>query len=265
MTNPQGHSEPREESILYELEDSELQRPALPGAVVVMREEDELIDRLAAELVLHAENCVREFGDFHLALSAGPTFERLYRRLMYDPNYRWLPWRRTHLWLTAEHCVPFDDERCCYRMISEIVGDHADIPQEQFHPIFAQSETVVDDYETQIREALAWREKGQDRLDYVLLTVGPDGRTAGLLPGSSALRDQEHLVGVSGDSMNADRVTLTLPFINAARFIAVLMTGPDQASTVQRLVDDGDALPISGVAPINGELRWYLDGAAASA
>jgi 6-phosphogluconolactonase len=267
MTPPKPKPESRDDAGLYELEETELPRPTLPGEVVVRPTADELIDCLAADLVIHAENCVRQFGDFHLALSGGATFEQFYERLMYDPNYRRIPWRRTHLWFVEEHRVPFDDERSCHRMISETLGDHADIPADQFHPIFVESETADVEYEEQIREALAWREKGQDRLDFVLLTVDEDGATAGLFPHSPVLREQHRLVRRSSASRRAapDAVTLTPPMINAARFIAVLVTGADRAGTLRRLVegrDSSDVMPIKGIAPMNGELKWYLDGPA---
>jgi hypothetical protein len=84
--------------------------PALPGTVVVRESADELVDAVAADLFIHALNCIRTFGDFHLALSGGSTPLPLYRRLMYDPSYRDLPWTRTHLWMVDERRVPFDDE-----------------------------------------------------------------------------------------------------------------------------------------------------------
>jgi 6-phosphogluconolactonase/glucosamine-6-phosphate isomerase/deaminase len=257
----------RRDRSAYDLVEEALPRPALPGDVVAKPTPDELIDTLAAELVRHAENCVRQFGDFHLALSGGAVFDMLYRRLMYDPNYRWLPWRRTHLWFVAERCVPFDDERSFCRMLSEIIGDHADIPPEQFHPIFAQSMTADTDYEDQVRDALAWRERGQDRLDYVLLTMDERGRTAGLMPDSSALRETERLVRRTayGEPTVDDFVTMTAQCINAARFIAVLITGAEMAPVVRRLAEGHetlDEMPIKSIAPLNGELRWYLDGPA---
>lgn len=263
-----GQSAPRDTAPRYDLVDEILlPRPKLPGEVIVGSTADDVIDHLAADLVLHAANCVRHFGDFHLALSGGKTFDLLYRRLMYDPNYRSLPWRRTHLWFVDEHCVALDDERSNYRLIRETIGDHADIPREQFHPILADSETADRDYEAQIREALAWREKGQDRLDYVLLTMEADGCTAGLFPGSPLLREEEHLVRRSPglDAASTDRVSLTAPFMNAARFIAVLVTGSEKAEAVQRLAsgrETSDEMPIKGIAPMNGALKWYLDGPA---
>ena len=251
----------------YEVVDDLPPAPALPGDVIVARDLDRLIDIAAADLVMHAENCVRTFGDFHLALSGGSQTEPLCRRLMYDPNYRRLPWRRTHLWIVDERCVPFDDPASHYRVIDETIVDHADIPREQVHPIFAESETPDVDYEAQMRESLAWREKGHDRLDFVLLGMGDDGGTASLFPHEDALHEKRRLMRVTAhpESASDRRVTMTLPMINAARFIAVMVVGATKADAVRRVATGRDTpqeLPIKGVSPLSGELKWYLDAAA---
>lgn len=253
----------------YAFAQSTLVGPNIPGAneVVAMGSIDELIDLVAADLVVHAENCVRQFGDFHMALSGGSTPAPLYERLMYDPDYRRLPWRRTHLWIVDERCVPFDDPRSNFRMINETIVDHADIPQEQVHPIFAMSATGDVEYETSLRETLAWREKGQDRLDYILLGMGADGHTASLFPHSPALQETARLMrmNISPEAAPHERLTMTFPLINASRFVAVLVTGKSKAAMIQRLCsgdDPVDELPIKGVAPLNGELKWYLDAQA---
>jgi 6-phosphogluconolactonase len=260
-------AEPEERGEPYGVTQTRLVGPNLAGEVVVAESVDELIDRLAADLVVHAENCVRQFGDFHLALSGGTTPQPLYERLMYDPNCRRLPWRRTHLWLVDERCVPFDHPHSNFRMINEIIADHSDIPQEQVHPIFATSATADEEYEAELREALAWREKGQDRLDYVLLGLGVDGHTASLFPHTDPLHETRRLVRFN-KVLNAtppDRVTMTYPLINAARFIAVLATGSAKAPMIQRLAagrDTYEQIPIKGIKPLNGELKWYLDAEA---
>lgn len=252
----------------YALGEARVIAPPLPGEVIAIETVDELIDRLAADLVIHAENCVREFGDFHLALSGGTTPQPLYERLMYDPNCRRLPWRRTHLWLVDERCVPFDDAACNFRAIDETIVDHSDIPREQVHPIFAMSERADEDYEKDIRETLAWREKGQDRLDFVLLGMGADGHTASLFPGTEPLREQQRLVRfntATGGATPARRVTMTYPLINSARFVAVMVTGKSKAQMLQRVSDPesgAQELPIKGVDPSSGELRWYVDAEA---
>jgi 6-phosphogluconolactonase len=255
---------------VYPLEDGLPPMPSLPGEVVVAQTADEIIDRVAADMVVHAENCVRQFGDFHLALTGEASLEPLYCRLMYDPNFRRLPWRRTHLWLVDECCLPFSDERSNFRQISETIVDHADIPEDQVHWIFAESPTADLDYERQIQETLAWREAGHDRLDYVLLVLGADGHVAGLYPFTETLDEEARLVRFNrcGQASPPDRVTMTFRLINAARFIAVMATGDRTAAAIGRVAEGGatvQELPAVGLRPLDGELRWYLDAGACAA
>ena len=244
-------------------------KPALPGSVVVRPSVEELIDSIAADLLFQAMACVRTFGDFHLALSGGSTPEPLYRRLMYDPNYRELPWKRTHLWVVDERRVPEDDERSNFKMIRETIVSHSDIPREQVHPIEATRPDAAEAYERELRDVLGWREKGHDRLDFVILGMGADGHTASLFPGSPALDASDRLVAVnSGPAVTPpDRVTMTFTLLNAARFLGVMVTGEKKRATVTRIVESRGRgtvaeLPILGIRPLAGELRWFLDSAA---
>lgn len=243
-------------------------KPALPGSVVVRPTPDEVIDSIAADVFVQANACVRAFGDFHLALSGGSTPEPLYQRLMYDPGYRSLPWKRTHLWIVDERRVPFEDERSNFTMIRETIVDHSDIPPEQVHPIFAMSPTADTDYEAQLREHLGWRDKGHDRLDCVVLGMGADGHTASLFPRSPALEAKDRLVVMNnGPAVTPpDRVTMTLSFLNASRFVGVLVMGEHKRATIARVAASATVrplpvhdLPILGIRPLAGELRWYLD------
>lgn len=241
-------------------------KPALPGSVIVRDSVDEVIDAAAADLITQARACTRAFGDFHLALSGGSTPEPFYRRLMYDPALRDFPWTRTHLWIVDERRVPFDDERSNFAMIRDIIVEHSDIPRTQVHPIRATEDACDSAYEEELRANLEWREPGHDRLDYVLLGMGADGHTASLFPHSPALNDNGRLVLVNeGPRVTPpDRVTMTYLLLNASRFVAVLVTGERKRGTVARVAAGGEVLdmPILGVAPLAGELRWYLDAAA---
>ncbi len=251
--------------------DDVIEAPALPGEVAAAPSVDQAVDAAAADLLVQAINCVRTFGDFHLALSGGRSGEPLYERLMYDPVYRSLPWQKTHLWVVDEARVPFDDARSSFRMIRETIVDHSDIPPQQVHPIFPTGETPDEAYEAVLREVLGWREKGQDRLDFVVLGVGPDGSTAGLAPHSELLeeaRSGSRLVGIAGSPAVAQpgRVTMTPTLLNASRFVAVLAFGASKRSVIDRLVGGNDSvetMPIKGIRPLGGTLKWYLDREAA--
>ena len=277
-------------SDLYEIEPKPA-APSLPGSVVLRSDADSVIDAIAADILIHAHNCVRAFGDFHLALSGGSTPAPLYQRLMIDPRYRDLPWQRTHLWIVDERRVPFEDERSNFKMISELIGEHSGIPREQVHPIFALADDADAQYEKTLREMLGWRERGHDRLDCVVLGMGADAHTASLFPRSPALvrslqapmftgqaesgstgNGHVPLVQInSGPAVTPpDRVTMMLPLINASRFIAVLVTGKSKRATIEKVASAArgggqrdvrviEELPILGVRPLGGELRWYLD------
>lgn len=247
--------------------DSEIPAPALPGTVMTADTAERLHERLAADLIAQALNCVHQFGDYHLALSGGGTPMPFYERLMTDPNYRLMPWRRTHLWIVDERRVPFEDEKNNYRHIHEIIVDHSDIPAAQVHPILAMEEDAPARYERALRESLGWRERGQDRLDFVLLGMGDNGHTASLFPQTTVLDERVRWVSTcEGPTVTPPpRVTMTYPLINAARFVGVLVTGANKAAMIERVAtgkDDYHALPIKGIHPAAGELRWYLDRAA---
>lgn len=263
--------------------------PALPGTVVVRDSVDELLDVAGTDLLLHARACVRAFGDFHMALSGGGTPLPLYQRLMVDPALREFPWQRTHLWVVDERRVPAGDERSNYTALDEIIVQHSGIPRAQAHPVAALEPDADARYERELREALEWRERGQDRLDYVLLGMGADAHTASLFPRSRAVREhppgdaRARLVTLNdGPHVTPpDRVTMTYRLINASRFIGVLVTGASKRDALARVAGAWrgvaaagpvpvalvEEVPILGVRPMDGggELRWYLDRDAAGA
>lgn len=241
--------------------------PRLPGEVIVRAELEDLHAALAADFMIHAINCVQSFGDYHIALSGGSTPLPFYRRLMVDPAYRGLPWARTHMWMVDERRVPFEDERNNYSHIAGYLLDHSGMPSSHAHPIDAMTPDVAERYERELKEALAWREKGQDRLDFVLLGMGNDGHTASLFPHSRALKERSRFIVVNDgpEVTPPDRVTMTYPIINSARFIAVLVTGKGKREMIARIASGKgtpEELPILGVRPTGGSLRWYLDGEA---
>jgi 6-phosphogluconolactonase len=63
----------------------------------------------------------------------------------------------------------------------------------------------------------------------------------------------------------AQRVTLTLPAINTARHVLLLVTGRAKAEVVQAVIEGAAGrYPAQQVQPTAGQLTWLLDAAAAS-
>lgn len=234
-------------------------KPRLPGQVVVREDADTAIDAAAADLYFQALACVRAFGDFHLAVGGGAQAEPLYRRLMYDPALRELPWKRTHLWLAHERAgkTVVDDDSVA-AMVAGWLVDHSDIPREQVHFIDTGAESPAGVYEADLRETLGWREKGHDRLDFVVLGLEADG-SAGPLRAGMPMAAPGALVVETGEGFG-----LGVTMLNAARFVGIVATGAGSRAAIARLSLGGDASrdPVLGLRPLGGEMRWYLDALA---
>jgi 6-phosphogluconolactonase len=239
--------------------------PALPGKVVVRPTREDVVDLLAGDLMGQAMACVRAFGDFHLAISASESVEPYLIRLMLDPLYRELPWKRTHLWAADECVVPAEDDRCRGKRLREFVGEHSDIPADQIHGIPVVANDPGGDYESELREAIEWREKGHDRLDFSLLTLGDPGPVSRMVAGGGVPQSDSELVLRRPwiDPAGLRWYSLSARMLGSSRFIAVSAFGDSARDAVASLAPPrgSNASPSHRplIAPISGELRWYLD------
>jgi 6-phosphogluconolactonase/glucosamine-6-phosphate isomerase/deaminase len=243
--------------------------PRLTGGVVHRPDADTLIDALLADLAIHARNCIRAFGDFQFALSATAQIEPCLRRLMYDLNHRDFPWNHTRVWMVDEITAPEEDSR--WATVSGLVLEQSGIPPEQIHrlSITAPPSEGVAAYESTLRETLGWREKGHDRLDYVLLSLSPSGGVAGFdRLQHPPIQDDSRLVQEVEGSEDAPAVSMTLQFINAARMVAVMASGAECRDAVARIAQAvrtrrrDHTMPVLYLDPMAGELRFYVDNAA---
>ncbi len=241
--------------------------PPLPGEVLVAEDGDVVLDAISADLFVHAQNCVAQFGDFHLAVSGGAAMQPLFERLMYDPQVRGIPWARTHLWLADERCVPEGDAARKYTLVADTLGRQAGIPEGQVHPMPASDPAGDRTYEQELRDTLGWRERGHDRLDCVILELADDGHVAGLHPGSPAI-DEKCWVCFSQSPRGPvhERLTMTPALMNLARLVIVVGAGSHLCGIV-RTACDADVTardcPVASLDP-RGVLKWYLDVEAVS-
>jgi 6-phosphogluconolactonase len=198
---------------------------------------------------------------FRIAMSGGSTPQFLYEALASSTFKAGIDWPRWQVYFSDERATPPDHPDSNYRLVHDTLLSKAPIPAEHVHRIEADRpdlDAAADSY-TRLLEAQCGR---PPRLDLVLLGLGADGHTASLFPGTAAL-DVEDAWATRGraDFEPFDRITMTFPAINAAVRVAFLVTGSAKGEALHGVVDG--TVPAARVRPADGELRWFLDAAAA--
>jgi 6-phosphogluconolactonase len=222
----------------------------------------------AAQRFVHlASEAVASRGRFSVALSGGSTPGSLFRLLAQEPFRNKIPWEEVHLFWGDERCVPPDDPSSNYRLAEETLIARVPIPPDNVHRVLGElePEAAARAYTKELNQYFCGPHA---RFDLVLLGLGGDGHTASLFPESTALQETERAaVAVEAHYQDrpAQRVTLTLPTINAARQILFLVTGGAKAEIVQVVFKGtGMSLPAQRIQPTAGRLAWLLDAEAGS-
>lgn len=211
------------------------------------------------------QRAVAQFNGFAVALSGGSTPRLLYELLASPPYRDQIYWKDTFFFFTDERHVPPDHPESNYRMAYEALFSR--VPKTQIIRMSGEKppEEAAQEYEDSLWEM--YGPPGPD-LDLVLLGLGEDGHTASLFPHSPALQEKERLVVAPWvEKLNAYRITLTLPVLNAAKSVVFLVTGNSKAEILAEVIltdKKPDLYPAQAVCPTNGEVSWFVDEAAAA-
>ena len=229
--------------------------------------------RAAADCVRRAaETAIDERGRFAIALAGGSTPRQLYTRLADEARDRGTTlWRQTHFFWGDERVVPPDHPDSNFRMARETLLDRLSIDADQIHRMkgeYADVAHAAGDYEREIVEFFALERGERPRFDLILLGMGPDGHTASLFPGTTALHETQRIVVANHvPALGVFRITLTAPAINHARHVVFLVEGESKAPMLQQVLEgprDPDRLPSQLIQPDAGTLTWMMDEAAAA-
>ena len=225
----------------------------------------------AAEWFARAvEAAVAERGKAFVALSGGSTPKQMGAILAREPFRSRTPWDRVQVFWGDERWAPLASPESNAGEAKRGFLDLIPIPTGNIHPwdTAARSpEKAAAAYEAELREAFG-EPDGIPRFDLVLLGMGDDGHTASLFPHTAALKESERLAAVNFvPKLDAARLTLTAPVLNAGREVLFLVGGPGKAETLEAVLEGPDTpghLPAQGIRPTNGKLCWLVDEHAAA-
>ena len=232
------------------------------------------LSRQAAKRVLGlAFDAAVERGIFTLALSGGGTPKAMHAVLVAEPFKSETPWERVHLFWGDERWVGPESPHSNFRMARETLISKVPVPPGNVHPVPTDLEApdeAARAYAEEIGRVLtvgSSRKKPGPvpRFDLILLGIGRDGHTASLFPNDPNLEEAERWVVATREPKGEpllDRITLTLPVINRARSIFMLVSGRGKSEAVREILADPegarDRFPAARVIPREG-VEWFID------
>lgn len=229
----------------------------------VLPDEDAVAQAAAERFVTAAERAIAARGRFSVALSGGSAPLPTYRLLATEFAAR-VNWNQTQLFWVDERCVPPTHEASNYGATKRELLDQIPIPPDNIYRIEGELPPSVA-ADTYIRTLDAYFGHKR-RLDLVILGMGADAHTASLFPGDAALRSAMPVIFVPRED-GITRITLSATTINDAREIAFLVTGAEKADMLWEVhhgAPDAEKYPAQLINPVNGQLTWLLDEAAAN-
>jgi len=217
--------------------------------------------RAAVDIARHLQRARQDRGVAHVALSGGTSPKRTYELLAREQA----DWTGIEVWFADERCVPPDSEDSNYRLAAETLLEPAGIPPVQVHRMEGElgplegarryAEALRAHVSPESEEAPAKRasplrgdssdpvpgEPGIPALDLIVLGIGPDGHVASLFPGADTLEEGGQALCLSvRDSPKppAERITLSLPVLRAARRCLLLASGAGKADALSAMLAD---------------------------
>jgi 6-phosphogluconolactonase len=220
---------------------------------------------MADRVVESAVKAIDENGIYRIALSGGSTPKTVYPMILEPRRRDAVDWSRVEFFWGDERTVPPDDPESnfgvAYRMF---IAHLPNVRPDRVHRMQAEApdlDLAAMSYESELRLAFNARGDEPPAFDFIWLGMGPDGHTASLFPGCDALGETERwVVGTWAPFLNAWRMTLTFPVLNAGRRVVFAVEGANKADALRAIRAGGSGMPAERVA--GDQVEWLVDAAA---
>ena len=247
-----------------------VEREVLPG-VLVFASPIDVARGAARRFVDYAWQSIAKYGQFLVALSGGGTPRMLFQ-LLATPEFRGqVDWAKVHLFWSDERAVPPESDESNFGMARRELLVRVPIPLANVHRMEAEKASIgraANEYEEILRKYLELDDRGFPQFHLIFLGMGGDGHTASLFPGTRVTRQTSRWVSTPMVAkLNARRMTLTLPVLDAALRVIFLVAGPEKAQILHAVLQTkpDPPYPTQMVQLRDGGVKLFLvDEAAAS-
>ena len=220
----------------------------------------------ADRFVSVAQSALAARGVFRVALSGGSSPKAVYPLLLEPERRDAVDWANVDFFWGDERAVPPDHPDSNFGVAYQaLIAQLPDVRPDRIHRMQAEApdiDAAALSHESELRLCFGARGTEPPAFDLIWLGMGPDGHTASLFPGTLALEEDERwVVGNWVPSLDAWRMTLTYPVLNAARRVLFAVTGADKADALRSIRAGGSRLPAEAVT--GRGVEWIVDAAAA--
>ena len=232
-------------------------------------------DALVAVVKNASARAIASRGTFSIALAGGSLIRMLGALKKADAEVEFGKW--VVFWVD-ERCVKWADAESNFGGAKRALFDDVDVPKSS---LFAIDETLCETnagaaipcaeaYEKDLRaltpHAIELDANGLPVFDMLLLGFGPDGHICSLFPNHELLKATDGWILPITDSPKPppERVTFSLPVVNAAREKVFVASGEGKAEMTARILEEAPQDGSIPAALVTGNVRWIIDAAAAS-
>ncbi|MEP7317919.1 MAG: 6-phosphogluconolactonase [Panacibacter sp.] len=225
-------------------------------------------------MVEYINETLQKQDRFTLVLSGGSTPKKLNAVLASDAYKNKIDWSKVHIFFGDERFVPLSDERSNAKLAYDTLLNHVPVVAKNIHIMQTENispEDSAKNYEAVLKQYFQHPTYNiqHTTFDLVLLGMGDDGHTLSLFPGKTAVIHETEKLCTSLwlETQDMYRITLTHPIVNNAAKIAFLVNGSGKAKVLPEVLKGNynpDLYPSQIIKPVNGDLHWFVDEAAAA-
>lgn len=243
-----------------------------------------LMAAIAARLITKLVDVQDRYGEATVVLTGGTVGIGTLKAVADSAAAPAVNWSKVNFWWGDERFVSANDDDRNTRQAKAALLSHIPVEPSRVHEPgstddFGTPEEAAADYARRLAEAAAVEHAADmsddrpenpgklPRFDIVLLGVGPDAHIASLFPEQAGIREKDLMaVGVrNSPKPPPDRISLTLPAINTAAEVWMVVAGEDKAGAVGLALAGANPVQVPAAGPA-GQSRtlWLIDENAAS-
>lgn len=205
--------------------------------VVVAATPEELATLVADKFVVRARKVLERTGAFRVVLTGGGMGTSVLQAIARHPSVHALDWSGVSVFWGDERFVAADDPERNDRAAKIALLDQLGLKDSQLVSFPAADHTLsLDAAAEQARAVLLEHgSAGQwPHFDLAFAGMGPDGHVLSVFPGSSLAQVDRADIRPVADSPKppARRLTMTIPLLNRADRVWMVVSGPDKAAAL---------------------------------